>query len=707
MARFTSVDAIASVVCAALVVAFGLASLQPTNAYARRPSRKQLGEAEAYHKLAKERFGAKRYEEAADLFMKVYRLSKSVAAVFNAARCKEMGGKLAEARGLFELYLSISDNEDGKTDAREHIVSIAAQLEAKRKADDDARRQAEQAAKEAQAGRAKAEQRAAALEAQKKAAAVAAQKAAEKAAKDALARKAADDAARRKAAQQKLAGVCVLPPDGVQGGDLALQATAMLKAAHREAVAASVGKVHGVAAFNRFVSARGTAGACDFSCKLGIARSLGARWAIGTTVGRVGGGFSVKTVLWRTLDMGQDGTSSLEAATAADLTKLHDNAIGDIFNRIRIWPTNATAAAPIPAGAGQGAWVDIVSAPPGAQSWLDGKATKVSPLRVYLAPGWHRLQFALRGHRVRGGLIYVRNGVHLRVDSALPKLIVVAKPRTVAAAATQPAKPSQPAAKPGQTAPVATTPAQTTPGLTADGVMEPPRPVAGGQQPGQQPGEQPSDSGPAQTNPGQRNGANASNRKGDRRSGSGGTKATVDFPGTGWMLGGVVHFTGSVGGFEARSSTVSGGLDVSLGGGAFVQLGYASSSAPFVPWFTFLAGLRYAKWQGLYSESETSSASADPNVVDIYAGLAFPRAWGLRFAIHRHFVSKTQNDERDGYNAWSAGKTLKGDVFYLYAGLEGRLTSDRPIATDPFGQGPTTRVMFEFGVNFNGVRLSR
>ncbi len=696
----------------AAVVAFvAVAVAVPEPASARRPKRAELVQAETYAQLAKEKFRAKQYQEAAELFMRVYRLSKKQTAVFNAARCKEMGGRLAEAKGLFELYLSIADSEDGKADARAALVRIAEQVETRRKADleaarraADARRQAEETARKAEQAREQAELRAKKLEQDKK----------------------------RRA---RLVGVCVLPPTGVQGGDMALAAARVVKLAELEARRAAVGPVRGVAAYNRAESQRGVVGNCDLSCKLSVARGIGARWAIGTSVQQVRGRLRVRSVLWRTLDMGQDGTIEVDRVESAAFVRAYQATIGDLFNAVRGLPVAvdpAPAATPTGAGPGNVAHITIVTRPAGATLWLDARKVGVTPRREAVKPGWHRVQLKLAGHRKRGGLFYVRNARAGRVSVVLPKLL---KPP---AAAVRPGPGVGPTARPVAAEPAGAHPAGAkgvgAKGVGAKGVGAKPapgQPLAG--KPGAAPAGRPVTPGAAAAKPTKHGpsgahppaagstgprarlqpGARPRARKPATSPPAGGRPATGDRAvtiksrGVGWLWSISGHFTGGIGVYDARTEAETGGADLLTAGGLSFQFGYATRTAPHVPWFYVAAGLKYGQYQGNLSGATTLTA---PSAWTLWTGLGLPRMWGLRMSVQRHLLSNSLpglTDTLHGMTSIGVGKAMSLSWFMIYVGMEFRLNSDRPIGLDVYGEGPKTLLMLELGFNAGGVRLSR
>ena len=652
----------------------------PTAVQARAPTRKELAEAETYVKLAKEKFRAKQYQDASELFMQVYRLSHKQSAVFNAARCKEMGGRLAEAKGLFELYLTIADSDDGKSDARAHLVGIAEQIAAQKRAKEaadaqqaQAQKQAEEAARKSEEARVEAEKRAQKLQQDKK----------------------------RRAT---LAGLCVLPPTGVQGGDMALATAKVLQIAANEARAAAIGNVRGVADYNRAESQRGVVGTCDLACRLSVARGLGVRWALGTSVQVQNGRVRLRSVLWRTLDMGQDGTIEVDVADADALVAGFAEAAGDLFNGVRVLPlaVGKTAAAQLPgAGTPTGARIDIVTQPAGATVWLDARRIGNSPAHVDVKQGWHRLQFRLNGYRERGGLFYVAGTAAGQVSVALPQFVApkpiatpapvadkLAKGGTVAAAGTatgapagtkNPQKQPPSAAGPTVAAPAAHPPAAAPQPTAPTASPSPAQPLANGRgQPDPRTYQQP--------------GLGA------------GIDDSVASAGVGWQFGFVGHFTGTASIFEPRDDTEQGGTDLSFGGGAFLHLGYASESAPHVPWVYLAAGGKYYSFQGNLAGANSVTAVSGATT---WVGLGFPRLWGLRASWQRSFMNQPLIDDLDTFTTVGLGKVLSLSWFYVYTGFESRLDSQRNPAVDVYGLGPKVRLLIELGFNVGGVRLSR
>lgn len=680
-----------SAICA-LLVAVAWSAITPSTALARRPSSKQLREAEVYAKLAKEHFRNEKYGEAADLFMKVYRLSKKVTAVFNAARCKQMAGRLREARGLFELYLQISDDETGREDARSHLVQIAARLQqhrqqaeaaqaaAKKQAHEatEARKKAEAAAKNAEVARKQAEARAAALEQQKKQ--QLAQQKQQRAERERRAQQ------RRAAAEKKhLEGVVILAPVGATGGDVAIAAADALRAVTAAARAARIGKVRTVATYNSALTAAGVTGACDLTCRLTVARNLGARWAVDTSVRERNGALQLQAVLWRALDMGQDGTIKVAAATAARVKRLFDNRVPELFDMVRIFQLSRLGqrrSGTQAVGQPPPTTVRVATTPPAARLWFDGRDVGSTPRQLRVAQGWHRLQFVAPGHRPRGGLIFVQSGT-----TSLAKVQLIPAMPTMSPRAA-PARRQQTGAVPAQGKRASVSAPLTATGRARrqrSSVVEPPpvRPVRRRRR-------------VATT----ASAAQSALSRNERRDGP----IETLLPGVGWISGVALHAAGSAAYFAARGEDASGGVDISLGGGLFGHIGYATSTMPFVPWFSVLAGVKYTAWQGFHHDG-TSAGS--PAGAETFAALAFPRLWGVQMGLHRHFVSNESNTDLDGFNMWSLGILRSRDWLYFRVAIEALLSSDRAAALDAFGAGPQARLAIELGVNFGGVKFNK
>ncbi len=108
----------------------------------KAPTAKQIkAQAQLVNEQAKEAFRAGQWDRAADLFLQVYDLAKLPTAVYNAARAREQGAKLMEAKALFELFLSIEKSPAGQQDGRKRIADIEEKL--RRQAEDKARAEAE------------------------------------------------------------------------------------------------------------------------------------------------------------------------------------------------------------------------------------------------------------------------------------------------------------------------------------------------------------------------------------------------------------------------------------------------------------------------------------------------------------------------------------------------------------------------------------
>ena len=140
----------------------------PAVAAPKAPSAKQLKQqANKLNDEAKAAFRAGQWDRAAELFMQVYDLAKIPTAVYNAARARESAGKLAEAKALFELFLSIEKSPAGQEDGKKRIAAIEDQLrrqaeeKARAEAEAKARAEAEEKIRQAEERAREAEQRAA------------------------------------------------------------------------------------------------------------------------------------------------------------------------------------------------------------------------------------------------------------------------------------------------------------------------------------------------------------------------------------------------------------------------------------------------------------------------------------------------------------------------------------------------------------------
>lgn len=80
--------------------------------------------AEALALQAKDKFRAKKFEEAAKLFMQAYAKDPQPPLVFNAARAYQEAGMNGEAAGLFRLYLTIAKDDAGIAKAKEHLAAL-------------------------------------------------------------------------------------------------------------------------------------------------------------------------------------------------------------------------------------------------------------------------------------------------------------------------------------------------------------------------------------------------------------------------------------------------------------------------------------------------------------------------------------------------------------------------------------------------------
>lgn len=132
----------------------------------KAPTAKQIkAQAQQVNEQAKEAFRAGQWDRAAELFLQVYDLAKLPTAVYNAARAREQGGKLMEAKALFELFLSIEKSPAGQQDGRKRIAELEeklnreAQEKARAEAEAKAKAEAEEKLRQAEARAREAEQR--------------------------------------------------------------------------------------------------------------------------------------------------------------------------------------------------------------------------------------------------------------------------------------------------------------------------------------------------------------------------------------------------------------------------------------------------------------------------------------------------------------------------------------------------------------------
>lgn len=145
--------AVRFLVLAVAACAVAPVALAPTVARAapKGPTAADKAKAAQLSAQAKTAFQEKRFDESADLYMQVYDLVKNEASVYNAARAKELGGKLVEAKALYELFARIDKTPKGQADAAKRIAEIEDKLRqeavARAQADADARAKAEADAK--------------------------------------------------------------------------------------------------------------------------------------------------------------------------------------------------------------------------------------------------------------------------------------------------------------------------------------------------------------------------------------------------------------------------------------------------------------------------------------------------------------------------------------------------------------------------------
>lgn len=128
-----------------MTLATGLVVASPSHAAPPAAGSDSQAKAEATALNAKFKFKAGKHEQAAQLFLEAYTLSRKPALLYNAARAFEEAQKHAEAKAAFEQYLALPGlTGAGRKEAGEHIgrlnvrIAAAKQLAAKNAAQDAA-----------------------------------------------------------------------------------------------------------------------------------------------------------------------------------------------------------------------------------------------------------------------------------------------------------------------------------------------------------------------------------------------------------------------------------------------------------------------------------------------------------------------------------------------------------------------------------------
>lgn len=672
-----------------------LAAVPPVSVLAKPPSVRER--AEQLNDQARARFQAGQYDEAADLFMQVYDLARTPTAVFNAARAKEKGGKLVEAKALYELYLRIEKDPAGLDDARKRIAEIEAALKAE--ADEKARKDAELKAKAEEDARKARE------------AAEAAAKKADEERKE-LERLRAEQA-REEAERKNLAGLTILPPTGASSEETVRALQEVQAAVQGHAQIAQVGPVRGLADFVAAEGQRTVPGQCDFHCQLGVARSLGSAHAVTTALRQEGGQLRLRLVLWRTADALDAGQAEATAWTAQGLVQRARPAAAELFNTLRKIPVSPVV--PLPEQPTRQS-LQVETEPAGVFVAIDEVEVGQTPVTVQLAPGNHRMRLHKAGlHTLGGSLVMPAGQARVRLT-----LVPVPPPEPAPAPAPQPPSPQplspqplspqpqpaqpQPAQplSPGQTPPVAQPPAQTSPPAQPAPQTQPPPSAGPGKgppvaQPPLQPGKPPQ--APAGSSPAAPPSApgqpppppDASNAK-DKR-------------GLLWGLVGMVE-----GGMALQESAPDRQTrpDVNFG---FGGMGYLSYGEPdTAPWVAMVLGARAFRYQSLTGASQGRDKAATAHGGSYSAGLALPRA-GLIGTLHYNDAAVDNGLPDVAWTSWQFRIVSAKSALFLAFGIEGLIASDRngtSIALlDELGYGPNLRLSFELGVQLGNAQLSK
>ncbi len=610
-----------------------LASLVLLNALLAAPSQAKpptpvtaTRQAEDLNLQAKQAFRDGQFDQAADLFMQVYDLALTPNAVFNAARAREQAKKLPEARALLELYLKIEKTPAGLADGQAHLKSIDAAIAAQAQADADARGKVEAAANDAnrQATAARAE-----LDRQK----------AEKSRQDAA-------AAQRKTSD----GLVVLPPAGTTDEDTEKVAREVQSALQREAQDAGLGIVVPVTDYLRAEQNRpvvGVAAACDFRCRLEVARGLGAAWAVTTTLRQDGKDLRVRLVLWQTADAAELAAVEASGLTLPGLSLRGQRLAGELLNGVRRF---ALVPVPPPAGAtgSETATVALSSDPPGALASLDDLDIGPTPLTLRPTAGLHRLRLSLPGFHPRAGSFMALNRPHKLAVSLPPQL-----------------PPEAPPAIAALPVPVAAAPAVAPP---VSAVASPPATEVKKS---------------AETEPPTAKPAEAKSAKG-------------------FVWGIVPHLEGGLAMLtDAQQQTTA---DLNWGAGAFVHMSRAvDGEVPLVSW---VGGARYQSYAGMLTSGPDPAAK--PSGVAVWTGVLFPRFGGLCASVNYNHV--TVHSGQPGFDYFTGQlRILHGhDLFYSSIGADFMLKSLRPASQyDDVQSGPLLRLTLEIGLNIGDTPLSK
>ncbi len=661
----------------AFALALTLCTVLPASSLAARPAKvTDQQRAQGLNEQARQAFKDGRFDEAADLFLQVYDLVRTPTAVFNAARAREAAKKWPEAKALFELYARIEKSQEGQADARKHLAEIDATVQAeverkqreeaelRTKVEADAKRardEAELAARKAQQERMELEQLKAREAERLKAQEQDKQREQERLKRQDPGRARLDPQPGRSA---ELMGVTCLPPTGATSEDSVRALQAVLQGVQAEAQAALVVPVRPVADYIQAEMARNLPGPCDFHCQLGVSRSLGSAFALTTALRYENGQMHLRQVLWRTADATDAAQVEVVAWTLPGLQQRAKAAAGDLWNSVRRYPVRPF---PVQAGSAVINALQVESNPPGAQVFLDEADAGVTPVRVALQPGNHRIRVQKLRFHTRGGTLVLPAGAHW-LQAQLPAQVTpeqnpgdpVAAPKSTEA---------QPAARPVEAR---------APGNSRD-PLAPPAAVDSAPPAAAPPAAKALTSPPAPP----------------------GAAPIVAAEKSGLRWGVVVSAEGGAALIQDSTSKVL--PDVSMGYGTFGHIGWTNvSDGPAL--VSLVGGVRWQKFQGISASSQVKAAT--PHGVSGWLGVLVPAA-NLLVSAHHNWMSVDNNYRDFAYNTVQARVIQGKGWLFLALGVEVMVNSDRPRAdVDEFGIGPNLRLTCELGINLGGTPMS-
>lgn len=634
-----------------MLMLVGMASAFEVQAGAKAPadkvSKADKDAAAATNEAAKQKFKDGAFDEAAELFMRVYNLVRLPSAVFNAARAREAAKKWEAARALYQLYLQIEKAPDGIADARLRLAAIDGaekdedrarlQLSEKQKAEAEMARQREEAARKAKEladNKQREEER---LKAEK-----------------------------AKQEQAHKLGVTLLPAQGATSEEAVRALQTLAQSVLAEAKAARIGDVHPASDYFRAESARAQQGTCDFHCQLGLVRQLGSQYAITTVLRQDGDQWRIRLVLWRADEEGADaGQMEATAWTLEAVAARASATAGGLFNQVR-----AIAVEPTKATADQ---LTIESQPVGAMASVDEIDVGRTPVTVAISLGKHRIRLQKDGYQPRGGQILIAAGGQ-RLSLQLPAEIFAAAAKAPSKSPTDVVP--QPADHQSQTVqepPPSQQPPQPVKKGFVSAPIEQPKPVKKAP--------------PVDRQPRSTEGALAA-RGGDQ-------SLQV-----GLVLEGDASFAAIPSQSDGQPRTAA---DVALGVGALLHLGWGEDENP--PFASLLLGLGYFQFAGLLDTGSPPFPQASGPRYTV--GVAMPRLAGLALTANFHRASLKNGSADFSFTTLGAKFIISKTGGYFAIGVQGLVASDRVQESDSFGLGPLFQLVFEFGGNIGGVPLSK